>query len=163
MRRAAACVLLAGTIVVCIIAALMFTSPYLTVTQVVEHADELIGSPIRVIGNVSDPALSVDYEEGIFVFELTDGTSSISVELEIGRKPPIWGRGMRVVAIGTLVSHDLIVADRIITGCRVPYDPLVLPAEAFPDERQDRQQQQGAAYPEYVDVVYHANPNSNVS
>lgn len=99
----------------------LFTSPYLSVSELVENPWPHIGMYVRVIGNVSRTVF-VNETEGSVVFLLTDGISSINVKYRKSL-PTTWKEGLPIVAAGVLVREDMIEADQIITQCPSRYVP----------------------------------------
>jgi cytochrome c-type biogenesis protein CcmE len=126
--------LIALSILVIVSVALIFSAvqqsdPYLTVTQVVEHADRYQGRAIQVIGVISGGAID---ENSTNTFQLTDNQTSLNVVYR-GPLPENFKIGVQAVIVGTLSSGKTLEASNILLKCPSKYSDQSTQAASGPD------------------------------
>jgi cytochrome c-type biogenesis protein CcmE len=95
-----------------------FSSEYLTVTEVKQHASDYISQSVEITGKVKPDTLTIVEQETIF--KLTDGVSDITV-IYHGDPPQALAEGAKVSVRGILVSGEEVNADMLVMGCPSKY------------------------------------------
>jgi cytochrome c-type biogenesis protein CcmE len=96
----------------------LFVDPYLSVDAVVENPDDFMGRTIQVKGKLQANSLSISASNVTFVME---GDTHTLTVLVLGDLPNMQD-GQDVVAIGELVSANLIRASQILAQCPSKYE-----------------------------------------
>jgi cytochrome c-type biogenesis protein CcmE len=96
-----------------------YINPYLSVSEIVENNAAYINKEVQVLGTVVNG--SSGWEDGSFLFNLTDGQHAIKVRYE-GSLPQNFKEGQQVVVIGKVVSDYHLNASEMLVKCPSKYE-----------------------------------------
>ena len=96
-----------------------FLSPYLTVSDVA-GTGEYVGTKVKILGTVANAPTGFS-EEGLLLFNLTDGEGAIAVAYS-GSLSQSLKEGQEIGIIGTLTSPYLVNATQLEVKCASKYE-----------------------------------------
>ena len=100
-----------------------FGNVYITVDAIDENPDLYIGRTLQVKGNLQPGSLSITSENVTLVIEGENATLTV---LLVGELPDMID-GQEIVAMGTLLSEDLLRATQILVKCPSKYETTTEP------------------------------------
>jgi cytochrome c-type biogenesis protein CcmE len=96
-----------------------FVNPYRSVSEISNNTANFVGQQIQMMGEVVNGSIQMIGEN--MTFEITDGESALNVVYS-GATPQNFKEGIDVVAIGSLISEDVFIANEILTKCPSKYE-----------------------------------------
>lgn len=97
-----------------------FLNPLKFVSEVTAQPEQYMNRNVQVVGFIVEGTWqqtgSNDYE-----FDLTDGNATVNVEYT-GEIPGTFKPGVGITVIGTLVSPDKVVANKLLAKCPSKYE-----------------------------------------
>jgi cytochrome c-type biogenesis protein CcmE len=127
---------IAAVVLACAVGYLMYTSVqstsasyFVTVSELIERADEVDGQRVRVGGDVVEGSVTQERFDGEIYFEITDGTESIGVVFE-GVTPDIFGDHTEAVVEGVFHKDGVFEAETVLTKCPSRFDA----EDDYPDD-----------------------------
>jgi cytochrome c-type biogenesis protein CcmE len=119
--------ILAGAVVVSVVVYMAYVGGaadwqyYLTVDQCTARGQTLLGSRIRVSGNVAPGTLQVDPERAWAGFQLSGTAGNLPVRCG-GTIPDNLAENMAVVVEGQLDDHGVLQGRKLLTRCTSKYE-----------------------------------------
>jgi cytochrome c-type biogenesis protein CcmE len=104
-----------------------FLNPLKFVSEVTAQPEEYMNKNVQVVGVVVDGTWE-QVGPNTFEFKLTDGNDTVDVEYT-GDVPGTFKPGVGITVIGTLVSPDKVVANKLLAKCPSKYEETLMDAK----------------------------------
>lgn len=104
-----------------------FLNPLKFVSEVTAKPEEYLNRNVQVVGVIVEGTWE-QVGPNSFIFKLTDGNATVDVEY-IGDVPGTFKPGVGITVIGTLVSPDKVVANKLLAKCPSKYEETLKDAK----------------------------------
>jgi cytochrome c-type biogenesis protein CcmE len=104
-----------------------FLNPLKFVSEVTAQPEEYLNRNVQVVGVIVDGTWE-QTGPNTYTFELTDGNATVDVEYT-GDIPGTFKPGVGITVIGSLVSPDKVVANKLLAKCPSKYEQTLKDAK----------------------------------